>query len=282
MIRVTHPLPGGGFVALGKGGRAWCEASAKRADPGGENIVALRVSALLESAREMYEEAQGWCDPKGDGKRFELSDIVRLDGVRDFDGVHHVGELCDGLAVVPRDVRHKVRRFADPQRNRAESVRVGPKAWGGTIYDKHAETDGAAPVGRVRYEVRTHGVQLASQWAKEQGCAMRQVGDVTDEKVARLTRGTFDRLRFGQEVTGRASVAAAVFGCEWLTAMERNQLWAFLTAPGVSSSMSKPTRLKYRAVSARLGVSMCDAVEEAAPVLVRLDYDQGTEVLRVA
>lgn len=282
VMSVSHDLPGGGFVSLGKAGRAWVEASMpKRADPlERSNVEALPVAAMLEVAYEAYREAWSVCTPTRDGEVFELSNVVRVDPVRDFDGAHHGPELLDGLAGVPRDARWKVRRWQDAERNRAESIRVGPKAWGSTLYDKNAETFGAAPEGRLRYEGRFHREQLESAFAEKEGVTMRNVADVTDEKVARLTRASFERVGFDREVVGRASVASAVFGCPWLSAQEMAQAWAFLTAPGYASSMSKPTRLKYRQVAARLGVTMAEAVEEAAPVFVRLDFESGREVLR--
>lgn len=276
---VRHRLPGGGFVALGRGGRAWIEASAKRADPEGANVVALPVREAVESIREACREAEAFCEPR---EAFETAKIVRLDPVRDFDEVTHVGELLDGLAAVPRDVRHKTRRWADAEKNRAESLRVGPKAWGSTLYDKHAETMGRAPEGRLRYEGRFHSEQLTSQWAKENGTVMRQIADLSSEKVGRLTVASFQRVGFDREVEGRASVSRRVFGENGLSSKEKAGLWAFLTAPGFPESLSKPTRLKYRKLAGELGVIVAQAVDEAAPVFVRLDLESGREVCRAA
>ena len=279
---VRHQLPSGGFVALGVGGRAWVEASAKRSNPEGSNVEALPVPQALESMREAVREATAFCTPVRDGKRFELAKVVRMDPVRDFDEVAHVPELLDGLATVQRDGRWKTRRYADAEKNKAETLRVGPKAHGSTLYDKCAETKGQAPQGRLRYEARLHSDQLASEWARKNGVIMRQIGDVNSEKVGRLTVASFERAAFDREVQGRASLAAKVFGCE-LTRRQQVELWAFLTAPGVSEAMSKPTRLRYRKIAAELGVALVQAeAEEAAPVLVRLDFARGTEVLRVA
>ena len=92
--------------------------------------------------------------------------VVRADHVRDFDGVHHVGYVLDGLAAVPRaDERWRARRGQDTERNAAETLRVGPRAWGGTLYDKHAESPKHADVGRVRYEARLHSDQLVGAFA---------------------------------------------------------------------------------------------------------------------
>lgn len=279
--RWSRSLEGGGFLGLGVGGRAWVEASLpKRID--GANVEAVGVDEGLELARELYREASQFCTPVQNGKRFEMSKLVRLDPVRDFDGVHHAGELLNGLAAVTRPVVQKVRRFADAERNKAETLRVGPKAWGSTLYDKHAESKGEAAPGRVRYEGRFHLAQLESQWAKSIGGCMRLVADVTEEKVRALTVSSFNRVGFDREVVGKSSVAEAVFGDNGLSPTVQARLWAYLTAPGMGARMSRPTARQYRRLAGELGVTMAAAVEEAADVVVRLDFETGREVLRVA
>lgn len=277
----NRPLEGGGFLGFGMGGRAWVEASLpKRMD--GSNVEAVGVSDALEIAREAYRESQKFVEPVASGKHFELSKIVRVDPVRDFDGVHHVPELLNGLAAVPRPVVQKVRRFADAERNRAESLRVGPKAWASQLYDKCAETNGEASPGRLRYEGRFHAAQLESQWARKSGVCMRLLCDLTEEKVRALTMASFERVGFGREVVGKASVAEAVFGDNGLSPRVQASLWAYLTAPGMAGRMHRETSAKYRRLAEGLGVTMAAAQEEAADVVVRLDFETGTEVLRVA
>ena len=278
-FRVRHGLPGGGFLNLGIGGKAWVEASLpKRID--GRNVEAVGVPEALEIARDVYEEAGLFCTPRADGKRFELSRLVRLDPVRDFDGVAHVTELLNGLAAVPRDSRYKVRRFADPERNRAESMRVGPNAWASQLYDKHVESKGDAAAGRLRYEGRFHREQLESAFAKANGCVMGRIVDVREDKVQRLTRASFERVGFDREVLGKASVAEAVFGCDWLSRRQQAELWTYLTAPGAAARMGRNAASRYRRTAQELGVTMAAAEEEAADVFVRLDFDKGTEVFR--
>ncbi len=280
--RYRHALPGGGFVALGIGGKAWVEASLpKRA--GDDNVEGLVVGAALEVLEAAWTEAQGFCevDRGGGGHHFELAGVVRLDPVRDFEGVAHIGSLLDGLAVVPgRDARHKVRRFADGERNRAESLRVGPKAWGGQLYDKWAETGGRCDEGRLRYEARMHREQLISEWAKKEGVVMRQVADITTEKVERLTRRTFERVGFDREVSGVADAAERVFSLEGWRADAKAGLWAFLTAPEYSAMVSRNTAQKYRQAAQELGLVVGQVLDGDQPaVTARLDFDSGTEVL---
>lgn len=286
IVTCRQDLPGGGFVSTssarrGKGGvRAWVEASMpKRAL--GSNVEALGVDEALQAGREAFLEATSFVRPVM-GQHFDNSALVRLDGVRDFDGISSVNELLNGLAAAPRLARLKVRRFQDSARNAAESLRVGPKAWNGQLYDKHSESKGEAEEGRLRSEFRMHRDQLMSERAKKDGFMMRLVCDVTEEKVQRLTRSTFALCAFDREVVGKASMADKVFGCEWLSTKERAGLWAYLTAPGFGGRISRTTAGKYRRIAEELGVTMAAADEEMADVRVSLDFDSGTEVVRVA
>lgn len=286
VMSCRQALPGGGFVAFSdarKGNgyvRAWVEASMpKRVQE--DNVEALGVEEALEAGREAYREAQFFVRPVI-GQHYEKAGIVRIDGVRDFDGVASVNELLNGLAAAPRLSRLKVRRFQDAARNAAESLRVGPKAWNGQLYDKHAETKGEAAEGRLRSEFRMHRDQLESQRARKDGFMMRHVCDITEEKVQRMTRSTFSLCAFDREVVGKASMSEKVFGCEWLSTKEQTGLWAYLTAPTYSARFSRNTARKYRQLAERLGVTMAAAEEEMPDVRVSLDFDSGTEVVRVA
>lgn len=286
VMTCRQALPGGGFVAFSdarKGHgyvRAWVEASMpKRVQE--DNVEALGVDEALDAGREAYREAQYFVRPVI-GQHFETSSIVRLDGVRDFDGIASVNELLNGLAAAPRLARLKVRRFQDAQRHAAESLRVGPKAWNGQLYDKHAESKGEAAEGRLRSEFRMHLDQLTSARAKQEGFVMRRVSDITEDKVQRMTRSTFRLCAFDREVMGTASMSEKVFGCDWLSSKEQMGLWAFLTAPTFSGRFHRNTARKYRRLAEELGVTMAAAEEEMPDVRVCLDFDAGTEVVRVA
>jgi len=275
--RYRHKLAGGGFLALGINGKAWAEASLpKRID--GENVEAVTVPDALELLRGLVAEADEYCDRK---VPFEHAEVVRIDAVRDFQGVHHAAELLSGLANTPRPAVQKVKLFQDPERCSAETLTVGPKAWKMTGYDKHVETAGAAPEGQLRTETRLHREQLLSEHARKGGYMMGHVADITDDKVERLHRGRFELACFDREVVGVASVAAAIRRAE-LTDESKRELWCFLTMPGASELMSKNTRTRYRRLARELGVTPSAASEELPDMRVRLDYESGTEVCRVA
>ncbi|MFZ0250617.1 MAG: hypothetical protein WAL61_11790 [Acidimicrobiales bacterium] len=275
--RYRHKLAGGGFLALGIAGKAWVEASLpKRVD--GENVEAVTVGDGLELLRGLVAEADEYCDRK---VPFERAEVVRMDAVRDFQGVHHAAELLQGLANTPRPAVQKVKLHQDPERCSAETLTVGPKAWKMTGYDKHVESAGLAPEGQLRTETRLHREQLLSEHARKGGYMMGHVADINSEKVERLHRGRFELACFDREVVGVASVAAAVFG-SGLTVKRQRDLWAFLTMPGAAERMSKNARTEYRRLAKELGVTPSAASEELPDMRVRLDYESGTEVCRVA
>jgi hypothetical protein len=111
---------------------------------------------------------------------------------------------------------------------------------------------------------------------------MWRVRDLTEEKVRRLTVESFERVGFDREVVGKSSIAEAVFGENGLSPRVQDRLWCYLTAPGAAGRMDRNTSAKYRRLAQALGVTMAAAAEEAADVVVRLDFETGREVLRVA
>lgn len=281
-VRYRRKLDGGGFLGLGVASKAWLEASLPKRQ-GDDNVTALDVPDALETLQEAYWEALKYCEPH-EHHRFEDSKVVRLDGVRDFDGVHHVGPLLDGLATVRRDdKRWKVRRFADAERAMAETVRVGPRAWGGTLYDKHKESPEYAAPGRLRFEARLHHDQLTSVFARNNGGHIRTVCDITSEKVGTLTSAMFSRCAFDREVSAMASLAETITTYDGISERERAALWAYLTMPGFAGHLAPNTERKYRRIAKQLGVASVGNLQEVGTLYtMRLDYDTATEVIERA
>jgi hypothetical protein len=282
--RYQRKLDGGGFAGLGIGGKVWLEASLpKRA--GDDNIEGLTIPDAVAALREMVREAESFCEVDRDRCADPMTDakVVRLDLVRDFDDVEHQGDVLDGLARVPRGPTMKVRRWADGERNLAESLRVGPRAWGATLYDKWAETDGRAPEGRVRFEARLHADQLSSVWAREHGGHVRVVADVAEEKLRSLTRSAFVRCAFDREVATLTNIQQLILARADLKLNSRCMLLAYVTVPGVSSRMHRNQERRYRRLAADIGLTPAAGdVDTSAPGIVRLDFDEGREVLRAA
>jgi hypothetical protein len=282
--RYQHKLPGGGFVGLGVGGRAWVEASMPKRivhdDDTPNNDAGVSIADVLEIGREAYREATQLFNPT---EHYESAKVVRLDLVRDFHGVTEQTAILDGLAAIPTTARSKVRRFADPTANRAETLRVGPKAWGCTLYDKHTESRGHAPEGQLRFEARLHQAQLTSVWASKLHGHVQVVADITQERCDAFQWGMFHRVAFDRAVPALGQISAAIWACEDLSPARRGAFWAYLTLPGFGSSLSAPTRRKYRDLAQSMGLAPgVGAPEQIGARVVRLDYYRGTQSVELA
>lgn len=288
--RYNRKLEGGGFIGTGIGNAAWLEASLpKRVSDEDDNSVALGISDALEALYGLYDEAQQFFDP-APGHLFEESRIVRLDLVRDFHGIDRQTDLLDGLAAIDQPGRAKVRRFADPSANRAETLRVGPRAWGCTLYDKHTESRGKAPDGQIRFEARLHRPQLTSVFARLHGGQIKTVGDLVrigssegigdgGASLAFTQRAWFERVGFDRTISSRSGLADALRRAH-LSHTEAAGVWAYLTLPGWGSGISKNSRSKYRRIAANLGYAPAYdgavlPVDATQGQMIRLDYDTG-------
>ena len=69
---------------------------------------------------------------------------------------------------------------------------------------------------------------------------------------------------------------------EPLTPTERAGLWTYLTVPEFEQELSRTTRRKYRGYAAQLGVTVGAEQVPSRALLVRLDFESGTEVVRAA
>jgi hypothetical protein len=281
--RFLRKLPGGGFMAAGIGGKVWVEASLPKRH---ERWEAMPVPEALEAARELYAEARQYFEPiKGDRYRetFDTAKVVRLDGVRELGGVLDQAALLSGLALVKRDRRHRVKRHLDPELNQAQTLKVGPKAWEAYLYDKNAETAGKAPEGLMRFEVRGRSDLLSSVWAERNVGLMRTISEVTPEKVARMTRAAFERVKFDQEVSAMGEVAAAIMRHPDLSERERVTCvgYASLVGLGHTVPLAANTALKYRRVLEDLGLTPA-RLGDSESFTVRLDFEQGKAVYRAA
>jgi len=282
-LRYRRKLPGGGFVATGAGGQAWVEASLpKRVDPLASNVRALPVREALAAVEALYHEACDFVQPLEDMGGIDGAKVVRLDLVRDFSAVGDVGSVLDGLAMVEQPGRSKVRRFADPSRGAAETLRVGPRAWGCQLYDKYVETRGDAPAGSLRFETRLHQEQLRSVFAREHGGHFRTVEDLLrEDSLAVAQRAWFSRVGFDRSIVAGSALSSMIADAG-LSSRESAALWSYLTCAGFASSLHRNSRRKYRNLAAGLGVAPCyldggAGTGSAAPAaLIRLGYVEGT------
>jgi len=278
IVSGKRPLEGGGFLAWGRGGMAWAEASLpKRFD--GQNVSALRWEEALDAGEALYREAAAWCelDRAREGHKFERSKVVRIDLVRDFEGVADVSWLLDGLAGVRQKGRVGTKRFSDRERGGSATLSAGNAAWLCTLYDKFAESlgaDGSEP-GHLRFEARCRQRLLQSAGAVMAGGKVERVGDLSEVKAAGMRRQQYRRVGFDREVVTSARLVDVVAAAPDLTPRARRELWAYLTLP--DPGFSRPVVRKYAAIAADLGVTARVDGWEGPKVSVSLDYDAGVQ-----
>lgn len=279
-------LAGGGFMAWGRGSSVWIEASLpKRA--GDDNVTAVGLEKAKDLLIDLHNEAGRfveWDSLRG-AANVEAAAVKRLDLVRDFRDVVSLPALLDGLANVSVPGRTGQRRFADGDRNEAQTLSIGPRtAWQATLYDKHAETGGLAPEGQLRFEARLRSDILTGQWARDRQAVVRQVVDLEEGKLERLRRGIFQRVGFDREVHPMGHRLAEIVNSANLSAQVQAGLWTYVTGPcfGLSFDVSRPTERKYRRMAEELGVVVAGRTHEASIVTVRRGYERGTEERAVA
>lgn len=282
VTRWSRSLPGGGFMAWGVSDRVWIEASApKRLDP--DAIDPLAAAEAVAAAEDLVlEVCSRWVKPLSaeDARRPRIN---RLDGVRDFAGCANAGQLLSGLAAVRRDKRHAVRVWQDGSRSGAWTLKTGPKAWEAYCYDKHTESGGRAPQGRMRFETRGRRDLLTSVWAEEQGAMIMSLDEVTEGSVEKLTRGMFERARFDEQVAGLPQVTAAIMAHEGLSGPEQTAClgYALQRASGIASPLHRHTQRKYDRVLRDLGITP-EGTDLSGSYTARLDYDRGQLVTEAA
>jgi len=277
----SRKLSAGGFLATGFGHKAWIEASIPKRMRDGENVLPVDEDELLDGLSDLYDDACRYVQVSR-GHLFEESKVIRLDMVRDFQNVKDQTVLLDGLGRLDHPGRSKVRRFNDPSKGQAETLRVGPRAWACTLYDKAAES-GTAPPGSLRFEARLHHDQLTSKFASSNGGHVQVVADLVDRStaLARAQRAWFGRAGFDASVAPRDVIGQLVRN-SGLSPVRQGSLWAYLTLPGFGPSLHRNTRRRYRQLAQGLGVAPAwfhadDTVRPIAQVY-RLDYDAGTSV----
>jgi hypothetical protein len=282
-VRASLALEAGGFAAVGVGGRCWIEVSVPKALNGtnAEPATAAQVRSVVANC---YAEASERFVPSGHVDPLELR-LKRADVVRDFSvPANHQPGLLDGLAGFSRGHRWTVRRFLDAERRGAQTLRIGPRAaWSATLYDKGAEQ--GLPLDQLRFEarlrsgfLRTHTARevLAEQLLDPWDC----LGDLTDQGAQALARNRFDLVRYGTSVEGRSRLAA-ILNDSGLSVREQRGLVTYLACDflGVDTGMSDNTERKYRRLATKLGIVANLHLGEMATQ--RLDFDQGTAVLKV-
>lgn len=280
-VTYSRELEGGGHAFAGIGGVVRWEGSLpKRA--GGDNVEGLRLLPALDVARGVYDELQELGHMTAP---FEEGTVTRLDLVRDFDDVDQFELWSAGVQSVRHDKRVHQFRHRSNEFGRALTVGASARsAWSGYCYDKHAETRGVAPEGRVRFEARLRKDVLRGKWAIENGGAILEVRDMTVEKLQGLRRATFRRVGFDREVLSMRAVAEKVASVDGLSSREKMAFLGYVWSGAAGIELcSRNTSTKYEKVCRDLGVAVPrELLTEDSAVGVSLDYDSGLQVVRAA
>lgn len=253
-------------------GNAYVEASLPKVMVG-DNLNPLPVSDMEAAVESVVASLDDYVVTGAHRGLVDLR-VLRLDIARDFHGVAHAGVLLRGLDRVarPRTIHSRLHGHGD----RPETLTVGTKSWSLTAYDKNVETGGAAEPGHLRCEVRLRAKRLVQRWAAAHGGLVKVLADVTEEKMASLSKATFDAMGFGLAVTSPYAALDLVQAAA-LRPQERGSLLLQMMsdAKGVPSKMDAKTERKYRKIARDLGVHLSAG---ALSTSVRLDWETGTEV----
>lgn len=253
-------------------GKVECNPS-RVVDP--EGVTLCSVDQLLPAVEVVLGAVEDLVEP---GCDVEDMRTKRIDAARDFDGVTRPGSLLASLATVHRPWSRKNNLFNDGSRNGAQTLSVGGRSSGVNLYDKFAETNGAAPEGTLRWEARAR-----SGWL-ESIAGIKQLRDVNTTSITHLASNRWEWSAMGTEVTATDEVVERVMRSGLSDTEQQRVLgWMLMTAKGKQSSMSRTTAAKYRRVARQLGVVMsADLFDDGNAFVARLDWDSGTEVCRVA
>jgi len=266
-VRTLRKLPGGGTLRSGVGGRAVVEFSAKygREDnvkhQSWEEVVAHVEATCLEASD--YVELDG---------HWSAGRFVRVDATRDFDGGRRWPVIAPALERAVYLPRARSRLFRDRQRNNSLMLAVGHSGFRAAIYDKHGESLGVAPEGRLRYEARN-----GRKW-----CDSLQASLSSPGAIPHRAEWLFREARFGSKIGGVYDVLTDLLDAQGLSTSERLRLlgWLFAEAHGVDIGESPNTTRKYRKLARQVGVVVSE--EDRATVSARLDWDEGRMIAEVA
>jgi len=227
------------------GGTAWVEGSPGKALRS-TNYPASPLPEVREATDRWISEARGWVEFDGDLR------VNRLDVVRDFDlgSLSVVGSVLDGIAKAPIIGRKVKARYRDAARSGSDTVTVRTKGAGlGRLYDKAAESRGAAPDGVLRFE------------AQERKASLRAAGvilldDLRVEALEVLGRDRFTWCGFGVEFDGFDALVGRVMGDRSIPEGMRVQLvgWYTLAATGRVLGLDRTRDYRLRRLASRFGI----------------------------
>jgi hypothetical protein len=277
-----------GGIRLPSGARVWIyyrTAYVEASSPkflNGNNIECLPVAKLLAIVARLVAEMAEFLYINASSLPEDVQ-IMRQDIVRDFANVESIPAVLDGLVSAPRPKRLRTRREGNwLGRSETLNVRAGRgRSWSATLYDKATESRGAAPPGLLRSETRLRKPRLQGVWASEMDATVMTLDDVSEERLERLGKASFDLVGFASVVQTRHEVVRRAVEAPGMSRMESVMLLGVLLADaeGVSLEVDDKTLRKYRRKATELGIRLSP---DAMPAVLRLDWEEGRQVVEVA
>lgn len=202
----------------------------------------------------------------------------RVDVARDFATVAAPDFYLRGLAPVHRPYARRNLVHYDPSRRGAQTLMVGSGAGVVRLYDKHAETDGAAAPGTLRWEA-----ECKAGWLDRYG-EVGKVSDLTSRTLAKLAANRWEWGRMGVEVSATERVVTQVRASGLTPAKQRAFIgWLVMQAVGDTGPLATNTVAEYRRLARQLGITVApDTFGQHGGMVGRLDWETGGEVLEVA
>jgi hypothetical protein len=221
------------------------------------------IAPALELASVLVEQA---CSPSAPTAEWN---VRRIDVARDFADVDDVAGLLDALAAVHRPYAKVAARHAAPGHG-TQTLSVGSKAGKVRVYDKHAETEGKAAPGTLRWET-----EARTDWLASYG-GIDKVGTITPGALQTLANNRWEWSAMGIEVQTRQALMAKVVAYEAFTDREGAMFvgWLMMRGAGFDTVTGSAALSKFRRAERVLGVTAAD-VASLGSATVRLDWDSG-------
>ncbi len=243
-------------------------------DPSG--IGLSDFDAIAPAVTFAHDQAVRLCEPVWEVEDWKLR---RVDVAVDFLGVSDPGRLIAGLAPIFRPYAKRNYLHRDPSKSGAQTLTVGTGAGLVRLYDKHAESEGRALPGTVRYEV-----EARKGWC-EQYAGVETLGELDAAALGRLAMNRWEWSGMGADVGTTSTVVEKVLAADDMTDRERATFlgWLLLQAAGVSAVTGSEALAKFRRRQRLLGIALSDLEGEPdSGFVTRLDYETGWAVTRVA
>lgn len=266
-----------GVQEIPQTGQTWAKVElnpSRVGDPEGHSLAtpdqaASALEDAIDAASSLLVPA---CPSVGEMK------LRRLDVARDFTDVDRPDLLLPGLAPLPRPWARRNLVHFDPARGGAQTLMVGSGAGVVRLYDKDAETGGAAP-GVLRWEA-----ECRKDWCDKYG-GMSTVNDLDQQNVSNLGQNRWDWSAMGREVESTEAIIEKVMRSGLSFTEQRNLIgYLTMTVYGADVVAGNSTHSKYRRAARELGLALSPGsmLDVDAPAFsMRLDLESGKALCRV-